>query len=675
MSGHANGRASEGQPPNRDAYLARVRHDLRTPINHILGYCEMLLDDAGDLAWPNLVADLRKIEIAGKQLLAIVNYQFDASHARTAPLDLRQIQHELRTPINHIIGFTEILQEQASEFGRPVVLSDLGKIRTAATVLFDLLEAHLIHGSTEPGGTKSGAATQWPTSAAQSFPALDLATTPQWHGANILAVDDDVLNLEMIQRRLQRHGCKVLTAETGQQALELARTHRPDVILLDMIMPGMDGIQVLGKLRSDPALSQIPVIVLSASDEAATAVHCIKMGADDFLPKPCSTTLLFARLESSLAKKRLREIHHGQAGYFHDKGTLRPDSPSYIERQADRDLLEALASGELGYVLTSRQMGKSSLMVRTAHRLRDRGASVVVLDLTAIGQNVTASQWYDGLLTRIGRAVRLEDEIEEFWLRNERLSPVQRLFTCLRDVILERHSHPIAIFVDEVDAVHGLPFSSDEFFGAIRECYNRRVEDPAFNRLTFCLLGVADPTDLIRDPKATPFNIARRIELSDFTPEEARPLAAGLERESIVAELLLNRVLHWTNGHPYLTQRLCRAIALDPAILTARHVDRLCRAHFMAARSKEEDDNLAFVRRWLLSPSADTVHVLDHYGRMLMRAQPLMPDELQNVSRILRLSGITRVIGNRIAVRNRIYAGAFDARWIDSQRALLKATA
>lgn len=675
MSGPASGSNAQGRPATRDAYLARVRHDLRTPINHILGYCEMLLDDAGELAWPNLVADLQKIEIAGKQLLAIVNYQFDASHVRTAPLNLRQIQHELRTPINHIIGFTEILQEQASEFGRPVVQSDLGKIRTAATVLFDLLEAHLIHGSSDSNVPKPNTTSQWPTSGSESFPALALATTPQWQGATILAVDDDALNLDMIQRRLQRHGCKVVTAETGQQALELARIHRPDVILLDMVMPGMDGIQVLGKLRADPGLSQIPVIVLSASDEAATAVHCIKMGADDFLPKPCSMTLLFARLESSLAKKRLREIHHGQTGYFHDKGTLRPDSPSYIERQADRDLLEALASGELGYVLTSRQMGKSSLMVRTAHRLRDRGTSVVVLDLTAIGQNVTAAQWYDGLLTRIGRAVRLEDEIEEFWLRNERLSPVQRLFTCLRDVILERHSHPIAVFVDEVDAVHGLPFSSDEFFGAIRECYNRRAEDPVFNRLTFCLLGVADPTDLIRDPKATPFNIARRIELSDFTPEEARPLANGLDREPAVANLLLDRVLHWTHGHPYLTQRLCRAVALDPTISTARHVDRLCRLHFFAPRSKEEDDNLAFVRRWLLSPQADTSQVLDHYEKVRRKSQPPLPDEQQDISRILRLSGISRANGNRISVRNRIYASAFDTPWIESQRAVLKATA
>src|SRR5436190_24156989 len=89
-------------------------------------------------------------------------------------------------------------------------------------------------------------------------------------------------------------------------------------------------------------------------------------------------------------------------------GTLRHDAPSYVERQADKDLLEGLLHGEFCYVLTSRQMGKSSLMVRTAIKLREQGNQVVVLDLTAIGQNLTPEQWYDGLIVRMGRQLRLE---------------------------------------------------------------------------------------------------------------------------------------------------------------------------------------------------------------------------------------------------------------------------
>src|SRR5438105_11532555 len=93
---------------------------------------------------------------------------------------------------------------------------------------------------------------------------------------------------------------------------------------------------------------------------------------------------------------------------------------------------------------------------------------------------------------------------------------------------LDTQDSRLVVFVDEIDYVRSLPFSTDEFFAAIRECYNRRAQDPEFERLTFCLLGVASPSDLIQDTRTTPFNIGRRIELTDFTPAEAAPLAAGL---------------------------------------------------------------------------------------------------------------------------------------------------
>src|SRR5207302_3531615 len=120
--------------------------------------------------------------------------------------------------------------------------------------------------------------------------------------------------------------------------------------------------------------------------------------------------------------------------------------------------------------------------------------------------------------------------------------------------------------------VRSLPFSTDELFAAIRECYNRRAEEPEFERLTFCLLGVAAPTDLNRDTRMTPFNIGKRIELADFTEDEADILRIGLEvgdvgtpgRSEKEARALLKRVLYWTGGHPYLTQRLCQAVAATP---------------------------------------------------------------------------------------------------------------
>ncbi len=174
-------------------------------------------------------------------------------------------------------------------------------------------------------------------------------------------------------------------------------------------------------------------------------------------------------------------------------GTLRRDAACYVQRRADQALYDGAMQGNFCYVLTSRQMGKSSLMVRTAARLRESGVHVAVLDLTSIGQNLNAEQWYDGLLSRLGQQFHLEDELEDFWLNHARLSPLLRWMKAIREVVLPRLAGRIVIFVDEIDAVRSLPFSTDEFFAAIRELYNRRTEDAELERLTFCLLGVASP--------------------------------------------------------------------------------------------------------------------------------------------------------------------------------------
>src|SRR5262249_35428695 len=158
------------------------------------------------------------------------------------------------------------------------------------------------------------------------------------------------------------------------------------------------------------------------------------------------------------------------------------------------------------------------------------GVAGVVLDFTAIGQNLSPEQWYDGLRDLLGQQLDLEDELEAFWQAEARLGPLQRWMKALREVVLARIPGRIVLFLDEIDAVRSLPFSTDEFFVGIRECYNRRTEEPAFQRLTFCLLGVASPSDLIQDTRTTPFNIGHRIELTDFTDAEAAPLAEGLGR-------------------------------------------------------------------------------------------------------------------------------------------------
>jgi hypothetical protein len=173
-----------------------------------------------------------------------------------------------------------------------------------------------------------------------------------------------------------------------------------------------------------------------------------------------------------------------------------------------------------------------------------------VLDLTQLGTNLTAEQWYRGLLYSLGDQLEQEDEVLAFWRAHVDLGPCQRFMAAIEHCVLARPAptpafgHPspnpggederrLVLFIDEIDLVRSLPFSTDEFFAAIRAWYNRRGAEPVCHRITFCLLGAASPADLVRDPRVTPFNIGQRIELTDFTDSEAMPLGSGLVHHGV----------------------------------------------------------------------------------------------------------------------------------------------
>uniref|UniRef100_UPI0031FDDF9B AAA-like domain-containing protein n=1 Tax=Sphaerothrix gracilis TaxID=3151835 RepID=UPI0031FDDF9B len=351
--------------------------------------------------------------------------------------------------------------------------------------------------------------------------------------------------------------------------------------------------------------------------------------------------------------------------FFTTGGTVQAGGGVYLSRRADEELLQLCQEGQFGYVLTPRQMGKSSLMVQTAERLQQQGIQTVIIDLTKIGTEVTAESWYLGLLTEIEDQLMLDTDVYGWWQQHEHLGVTQRLTRFVQGVLLAEVTQQIVIFVDEIDTTLSLSFT-DDFFVAIRYFYTARAQNPELKRLSFVLIGVATPGDLIRDPQRTPFNVGQRVDLTDFSLEEALPFATGLAVTN--ADQVLGWVLDWTHGHPYLTQRLCQTFVEqrpDGAVAQS-DIDGLVESTFLSATSQRQDNNLQFVRDMLTQRAPDTYEVLSVYRQVWRGRQPVLDEEQSIIKSHLKLSGAVRreAATGTLQVRNPIYRAVFDEGWV-----------
>ena len=304
----------------RRALLASLRHELRTPLNAFIGYSEMLLEDVADQGSESVCSGLRKIHSAGSQLLVLVNDTLDpAKGAAGKPnVDLKSIganlHHDLRTPINTVIGYSETLHEELEALGQADIIPDLQKIHSAAERFLALIDDVVNISKIEAGemaphlqASDTSAIIQGVVTDVGSLEedAVEEAQTDQ---SPLLIVDDNEINRDVLARHLGRQGYTTAVAENGRQALEMIRMQEFGLLLLDVMMPEMNGYQVLRHLKTDPHLRDIPVIMISALDDIESVVRCIEMGAEDYLPKPFDPVLLRARIGACLEKKRLRDL-------------------------------------------------------------------------------------------------------------------------------------------------------------------------------------------------------------------------------------------------------------------------------------------------------------------------------------------------------------------------------
>jgi len=317
-------------------------------------------------------------------------------------------------------------------------------------------------------------------------------------------------------------------------------------------------------------------------------------------------------------------------------------------------------------------------------RLKAEGFACAAIDLSEIGnRQITLEQWYAGFVYILVSSLNLLDQvnIRTWWREYQFLSPVHRLSEFINQVLLQNISENIVIFIDEIDSLINLDFEIDDFFILLRSCYNKRADFPEYKRLSFVLLGVATPSQLIRDKSRTPFNIGQAIQLNGFQLHEAQPLLQGLIGRVGNPQAVLKEVLAWTSGQPFLTQKLCKLIYSSPLPIPnndeAEWIEHLVQTQVIENwEFQDEPEHLRTIRARLLSNEQRASLLLRLYQQILQQGEVAVDDTL--AQRELLLSGLvvkhisTSIAAPVLTVYNQIYQAVFNQSWVEQQLDLLQ---
>jgi class 3 adenylate cyclase/CheY-like chemotaxis protein len=293
--------------------LAHLRQELLSPVNALLGYAEIMHEEAARKGRPDILPDMNRILAAARDLAGKIEGLLDGDRAKTSPdsatVQEQKLRHDLRTPLNAIKGYGEMLREDVANFSSDWLRADLDRLLAAATDLLlrlDRIVRFSVNGeetSLAPDQTEAVIVGDLMRSLGPVRQEAYAVTEP----GSILVVDDIEANRDLLSRRLTHEGHRVVSVAGGLQALRALADDEFDLILLDLMMPDINGFEVLVRMKADERMRRIPVIMITALAETESAVRCIEAGAEDYLPKPFDPVLLRARINACLHKKRWRD--------------------------------------------------------------------------------------------------------------------------------------------------------------------------------------------------------------------------------------------------------------------------------------------------------------------------------------------------------------------------------
>jgi DNA-binding response OmpR family regulator len=394
--------------------ISNIRHDLFTPLNAIIGYAELLIDECMDRGLNEYIPDFKKCILATKDLIDNIGCALDPT--KPGLIDAAQqhgilnedINFHIRSSLNVIRGYSELILETAHDDGHDELIPDLNNILSAIRYFQAEVERvsilKLTGSMSVPGQatTNSIANDQYDDLITRNEDEIAINPT-RICGGRILVVDDNPLNRDILARYLERLDHKVSLAENGQQALEMINANQFDLILLDILMPKLDGYQVLNRLKSEPAWRDLPVIMISSLDELDSVVRCIKIGAEDYLPKPFNPVLLNARICSCLDKKRQRDL---EVEYLRKVNRITSAAAAVEAGDFNPEDLEDIAQGEDGLEQLARVFQRMANEVYQREQRLMKQVQLLQIELDEARQakqvaEITESEYFQELQAKV----------------------------------------------------------------------------------------------------------------------------------------------------------------------------------------------------------------------------------------------------------------------------------